>query len=163
MRILSGSVTSPTLAAQIAGLRQRFPELRCTGGRRIGATRPVKVPFLAFGRRVDTVLHVERANVILAIESDFLDAAPGHLVYARDFAKRRRAAEEGEAAGMNRLYAVESVPTLAGARADHRFVAHPDEIEAAVRALAAELGVGAGGVAGGGAGVGGGCRSRSGT
>jgi len=142
LRILSGSVTSPTLAAQIAGLRQRFPELRWHRWEADRSDAAGEGAVLAFGRRVDTVLHVQRANVILAIESDFLDAAPGHLVYARDFARRRRAAEEGGAADMNRLYAVESVPTLAGARADHRFVATPYEIEAAVRALAAELGVG---------------------
>jgi molybdopterin-containing oxidoreductase family iron-sulfur binding subunit len=142
LRLLTGTVTSPTLAAQIAALRQRFPALRWhrweADGRdaeRAGAT-------LAFGRPVDTVLNVDKANVILAVESDFLDAAPGHLRYARDFARRRRAPEEGNPDGMSRLYAVESMPTLAGARADHRFVARPDEIETAVRALAAELNAG---------------------
>lgn len=142
LRILSGAVTSPTLAAQMTALRQRFPEMQWhrweADGRdtlRAGAT-------LAFGRAVDTVPHLDRAKVILAIDSDLLDAAPGHLRHARDFARRRRAAEEGDAERMSRLYAVESVPTLAGARADHRFAARPDEIERAVRALAGELGAG---------------------
>jgi hypothetical protein len=36
-------------------------------------------PCLAFGRRVDpVVLHVDRADVIPAVESGFLDGAPGH-------------------------------------------------------------------------------------
>jgi molybdopterin-containing oxidoreductase family iron-sulfur binding subunit len=142
LRILTGTVTSPTLASRIDGLRSRFPELRW---HRWEAEAPGNVgagAVLAFGRRVDTVLHVDRADVILAVESDFLEDAPGHLRYARDFARRRRAPEEGDPAAMNRLYAVESVPTLAGSRADHRFVARPDEIEAAMRALAAELDAG---------------------
>lgn len=142
LHILSGSVTSPTLAGQIAGLRQRFPNLRWHRWEADRSDTPGEGAVLAFGRRVDTVLHVDRADVVLAIESDFLDAAPGHLVYARDFARRRRAAGDGDAAGMNRLYALESSPTLAGARADHRFTARPHEVETAVRALAAELGIG---------------------
>jgi MoCo/4Fe-4S cofactor protein with predicted Tat translocation signal len=142
LRILTGMVTSPTLATRIDGLRRRFPELRW---HRWEAEAPGNVgagAMLAFGKRVDTVLHVDRAEVILAVESDFLDGAPGHLRYARDFARRRRAPEEGDPAAMSRLYAVESVPTLAGSRADHRFIARPDEIETAMRALAAELDAG---------------------
>ncbi|UEM18555.1 TAT-variant-translocated molybdopterin oxidoreductase [Skermanella mucosa] len=142
LRILTGSVTSPTLAARIDGLRRRFPELRWHRWEAEAPGNAGAGALLAFDRRVDTILHVDRADVILAVESDFLDGAPGHLRYARDFARRRRAPEEGDPAGMNRLYAVESVPTLAGSRADHRFVARPDEIETAMRALAAELGIG---------------------
>ena len=97
LRILSGSVTSPTLAGQIDGLRQRFPELRWHRWEADRSDNAGEGAMLAFGRRVDTVLHVDRADVVLAIESDFLDAAPGHLVHARDFARRRRAAEEGDA------------------------------------------------------------------
>ncbi|PWC46075.1 hypothetical protein TSA6c_03980 [Azospirillum sp. TSA6c] len=142
LRLLTGTVTSPTLARQIGALKRRFPAMQWhrweTDGRdtlRAGAV-------LAYGRPVDTVLHLDRAKVILAVESDFLDSAPGHLRYARNFARRRRAAEDGRPEEMSRLYAVESSPTLAGARADHRFAVRPDEVEAAVRALAAELGAG---------------------
>ncbi|MBP2292624.1 TAT-variant-translocated molybdopterin oxidoreductase [Azospirillum rugosum] len=142
LRILSGAVTSPTLAAQMEALRRRFPEMRWHRWEADGRDNVRAGAALAFGRPVDTVLHVDRADVILAIESDFLDAAPGHLRYARDFARRRRAPEEGRPEAMSRLYAVESMPTLAGGRADHRFVARPEEIERAVRALAAELGAG---------------------
>jgi molybdopterin-containing oxidoreductase family iron-sulfur binding subunit len=53
---------------------------------------------LAFGRTVDPVLRLDRADVVLAIESDMLTAAPGHLAYARAFAERR-APERGEIAG----------------------------------------------------------------
>ena len=76
---------------------------------------------LAFGRPLDTVLDLGKADVILAIESDFLSsAAPGQLRYAREFAARRRPVEVK--AGMSRLYAIESTPTLIGAKADHRLV-----------------------------------------
>ncbi len=45
------------------------------------------------------------------------------------------------AQGMNRLYAVESTPTLTGAVADHRWPLNPLEIESFTRMLAERLGV----------------------
>ena len=42
---------------------------------------------------------------------------------------------------MNRLYAVESVPTLTGAMADHRLSLRASEVELFARAVAAELGI----------------------
>ncbi|MBP2306459.1 4Fe-4S dicluster domain-containing protein [Azospirillum melinis] len=142
LRLLTGTVTSPTLARQIGALKQRFPAMQWHRWEADGRDMVRAGAVLAYGRPVDTVLHLDRAKVILAVESDFLDSAPGHLRYARDFARRRRAAEDGQPEEMSRLYAVESSPTLAGARADHRFAVRPDEVEAVVRALAAELGAG---------------------
>ena len=78
--------------------------------------------------------------MIVAVESDFLESAPGHLRFARDFASRRRAAEVKER--MSRLYALESTPTLAGAKADHRLALAPAAIEAAMRRLAGMIGAG---------------------
>ncbi|CAO3358999.1 TAT-variant-translocated molybdopterin oxidoreductase [Azospirillum palustre] len=142
LRLLTGTVTSPTLARQIGALKRRFPAMQWHRWEADGRDTLRAGAVLAFGRPVDTVLHLDRAKVILAVESDVLDSAPGHLRYARDFARRRRAAEEGRPEEMSRLYAVESSLTLAGARADHRFAVRPDEMEAVVRALAAELGAG---------------------
>ena len=142
LRLLTGTVTSPTLDRQIAALKQHFPAMQWHRWEADGRDTVRAGSVLAFGQPVDSVLHLDRAKVILTVESDFLDSAPGHLRYARDFARRRRAAEDGRPEEMSRLYAVESSPTLAGARADHRFAVRPDEVEAVVRALAAELGAG---------------------
>src|SRR6185312_10162456 len=77
------------------------------------------------------------ADVVVAIDADFLGEGPGHVRYARDFAGRR-APRPG--APMNRLYAVETAPTLAGAMADHRAALSPPavlrwlgELDAALR------------------------------
>ena len=45
---------------------------------------------------------------------------------------------------MNRLYAIETTPTLTGARADHRLVLRASEIEGFARALAGAVGTGGG-------------------
>src|SRR5690348_14202754 len=138
--LLTGAVTSPTLLEQIAALQQAFPELHCQQWEPVHRDTTRAAAQLAFGRPVDTVLDVAKADIILAIESDFLSAAPGHLSYARAFAARRRPAEVK--GGMSRLYAVESTPTLTGAKADHRLIMAPDGVAAALRFIAASVGAG---------------------
>ncbi|MGB8654339.1 MAG: TAT-variant-translocated molybdopterin oxidoreductase, partial [Candidatus Acidiferrales bacterium] len=118
LRILTGSVSSPTLGAQIKSLLAQFPDAKwhqyepCTrDGQREGAR-------MAFGKIVNTVYHIDQADVIVALDSDFLTAGPGQPRYAREFSSRRTA--ETPQANLNRLYAIESMPTGTGAVADHR-------------------------------------------
>ena len=61
---------------------------------------------------------VEKADVILSLDADFLCTGAARLRHARAFASRRRL--EGDRAQTNRLYAVESTPTNTGTKADHR-------------------------------------------
>ncbi len=138
LALLTGTVTSPTLMAQIARLKEDFPELRWHQWEAINRDEVLAGACLAFGRPVDLIPDFTAADVIVAIDSDALDRAPGHLKFARDFAARRRAAEMKER--MSRVYALESTPTLMGAKADHRLALAPAEIEQALRQLAAKLG-----------------------
>jgi len=138
LRILTESVNSPTLAAQIRELLSRFPSAKWhqwDPASRDNARAGAK---LAFGAYVDTQYRFEQADVILSLDADFLGSGPGGLRYAREFAKRRR---PEDAERMNRLYAVESMPTSTGARADHRLPMKPSAIEHAAREIAAGLGV----------------------
>jgi molybdopterin-containing oxidoreductase family iron-sulfur binding subunit len=94
---------------------------------------------MAFGDDVNTVLHLDQAEVILALGADVLFCHPGTLRYAHDFASKRRV--RGEQKTMNRLYAVDSTPSATGAMADHRLRMRASEIAGFTWALAAELGV----------------------
>jgi len=138
--LLTGTVTSPVLQRQIAALQTRFPAMQWHQWEPLHRDAARAGARLAFGRDVDAVYDFTRADIVFGIESDALTAAPGHLRYARDFASRRRP-EEAKAA-MSRIYAIESTPTLLGAKADHRLIMKPDEIEAALRFLAGALHVG---------------------
>jgi molybdopterin-containing oxidoreductase family iron-sulfur binding subunit len=140
LRLLTGAVTSPSFAARIDRLRRVFPALQWHRWEAIHRDTEREAAQLAFGRPLDGVLDLEKADVILSVGGDFLSAAPGHLAYARAFAARRRAAEVQDR--MSRLYAIESTPTLAGAKADHRQALRPDEIAAAMRYLAGAVGAG---------------------
>jgi Fe-S-cluster-containing dehydrogenase component len=82
---------------------------------------------------VDTRYHFENADVVVALDADFLGCGPGRVRYARDFVDQRRV--RGGRTTMNRLYVVESTPTLTGAMADHRLLAQPSEIGSAARDL----------------------------
>jgi molybdopterin-containing oxidoreductase family iron-sulfur binding subunit len=138
LRILTESVNSPTLAAQIRTLLQRFPSAKWHQWDSLGREHVKRGARLAFGRDVETRYQLDRADVIVTLDADLLGGGPGSLRYTRDFAGRRRP-EQGER--MNRLYAFESMPTLTGSRADHRLPLKPSQIDAVARHLAAAVGV----------------------
>ena len=117
LRVLTETVTSPTLARQLRELLDEFPEAKWHQYEPAGRDARPRRAELAFGDDVATRYHVEKADVILALDADFLAGGPGHLPHARDFAPRR---EPTRRRAMNRLYAVEPTPTITGAMADHR-------------------------------------------
>ena len=134
-RLLTGTVTSPTLAAAIDRVLARYPAARWHQWQPISRDAVRQGSALAYGRPVDCVPKLDRADVILAIDSDLLSSAPGHLAFARAFASRRNPTRTR----MNRLYAVEPTPTLTGIGADHRFIATPAQLDGIVTALAGAL------------------------
>ena len=139
LRILTGAVTSPTLSAQLQSLLKLYPQARWHQYEPASRDNAKAGSLLAFGQIVETQYRVDRANVILSLESDFLSSGPGCLRYAREFSSRRRL--EDHQRGMNRLYVVESTPTNTGSIADHRLPLPAAEIETLARALAGRIGV----------------------
>jgi molybdopterin-containing oxidoreductase family iron-sulfur binding subunit len=140
LRVLTGAVSSPLLIAQIAELLERFPRARWIQHESIHDDVARRASRAAFGRVVDTRYDLTRADVVLALDSDFLTQGPGHLRYARDFAMRRQV--RGGRRDMNRLYALETTPTATGATADHRRPVRRAELARFTAALAARLGAG---------------------
>jgi MoCo/4Fe-4S cofactor protein with predicted Tat translocation signal len=135
LRFLTTSTTSPTLAVQMAGILQAFPEAKWIAWEPAGRDNVYEGARLAFGEAVEARYAFDKADVVLSLEADFLGGGPAQPRYVHDFASRRRAENP------NRLYVVESTPTLTGARADHRRPMAPREIEAFARAVAAGVGV----------------------
>ncbi len=140
LRLLTGNVTSPSLAAQIAALQQQYPAMRWHQWEPLHRDNEFAASQRAFGRPVEHVFDIAAADVIFAVESDVISAVPGWLAYARQFAARRRPDETG--GQMSRVYAIESTPTLIGAKADHRLPMRPEEILDGMRHLAAAVGAG---------------------
>jgi MoCo/4Fe-4S cofactor protein with predicted Tat translocation signal len=95
LRLLSGNVTSPSLAAQIAALQQQFPAMRWHQWEPLHRDDEFAAAEQAFGRPIERVFDVGAADVIFAVESDLISGVPGWLTYARQFAARRRPDETG--------------------------------------------------------------------
>lgn len=141
LRVLTETVTSPSLARQIREFLKDFPqavwhqyEPAHPHAAKAGLKR-------AFGRDVSVRHHVGKADVILSLDDDFLSAAGGSLSAARGFGIRREPLQEDKRP-MNRLYAVEATLTVTGASADHRLPLRSQDVAAFAQGLARRLGVG---------------------
>ena len=137
--LLTGAITSPTLTEQMHNLLQRYPNARWCQHEPVGRENASGGAEMAFGRDVQALYRFDRAEVIVSLDADFLLSMPGHVRYARDFSSKRTVRQNR--LEMNRLYAVESTPTITGASADHRLALPPDAIEAVAREMATALGL----------------------
>lgn len=138
--LLTGTITSPTLAAQIRALLEQCPQARWYQYDPARGDNVQRGAEMAFGEPVQPQYRFDRADVILSLDSDFLFREPGSLRYTREFAARRNPAE-GDVADMNRLYVVESSPTITGASADHRLALQAGQVPGFARLLARQLGL----------------------
>jgi MoCo/4Fe-4S cofactor protein with predicted Tat translocation signal len=142
LRILTEATTSPTFAAQMERLRQKFPLMTWHQYQTFNQDSIREGAKQAFGEIVQTVYDFSKATRVVALDSDFLSDMPGSVRYARDFAQARRVREDKKE--MNRLYAIESTPTLVGSMADHHRAVRAAEIVHVAAALASRLGVNVG-------------------
>src|SRR5689334_6068721 len=142
LRFLTGAVSSPAFGWQMKAVQQAFPQSKWHRWDPVNRDNMRAGSKLAFGAYYDPIYKFENAAVVVSLDADFLSGAwfPGFVRYARDFMRGRKL-ENGDQ--MNRLYVAESSPSTTGAKADHRLVLRPSEVENVARALAAKVGVGA--------------------
>jgi MoCo/4Fe-4S cofactor protein with predicted Tat translocation signal len=137
VRILTESVASPTLLAQLQELLEALPQARWHQYEPVNEDNARAGARLAFGDAVETHYRLDRAQVIVSLDSDFLGCGPAQVRYSRDFANGRRVRKAH--AEMNRLYVAEPTPTPTGAIADHRLPVRASEVESIARALFASV------------------------
>ncbi|HLH06578.1 MAG TPA: TAT-variant-translocated molybdopterin oxidoreductase [Terriglobales bacterium] len=137
LRLLTETVISPTLGAQISALLKALPLAKWHQYDPCGRHSAHAGAHLAFGEPMNTYYKLDAADIVLALDADFLTCGPGSTRYARDFAARRR---RGDRLDMNRLYSVESSMTSTGGKADHRLPLRYSEIERFARELATAIG-----------------------
>ncbi|MEI6279119.1 MAG: 4Fe-4S dicluster domain-containing protein [Verrucomicrobiae bacterium] len=124
---------SPTRDRLRAGLEQNFPGLIWSEYEPLGDREAAAATAAAFGAGVRLFPKFDRADVLLALDSDFLNPAESGVGYASGFSARRNPDQMG--APMNRLYAVENHYTVTGGMADHRLRCKASEIGHFVRQL----------------------------
>jgi len=128
---------SPTRERLRAELERTFPRLRWVVYEPLLSEAQSFATELSFGSNRCLVPKLERADVILALDSDFLDCGQGNLESVRAFSSRRRVRAAQDT--MNRLYVVENRFTLTGAMADHRLRCPVSQIPAFAYALAGKI------------------------
>jgi molybdopterin-containing oxidoreductase family iron-sulfur binding subunit len=139
LRILTETITSPTLGNQLRQLLAKFPSAKWHQYEPVSRDNARAGGRLAFGTDVNTIYRFENAEVILSLDADFLFSGPANVRYARDFAGKR-SVRQGKV-GMNRLYVIEATPSVTGAMADHRMALRPSEIPNFAAAVAAKIGL----------------------
>ena len=133
VRVLTGNISSPTLADQLRNLLKLYPQAKWHVYDPVNRDNVYAGAQMAFGQPVETQYKLENADVILSLDADFLYAGyPGNVRYIRDFASRR----DPDAANLSRLYVAESTPSSTGAKADHRIPMRAGSIEALARFIA---------------------------
>ena len=94
LRILTETVTSPSLAAQLRALLKDFPAAKWHQYEPAGAQAARAGARLAFGEPVNTYYRVENAKVILSLDSDFLTLGPGQRALCARISPRRASGSE---------------------------------------------------------------------
>ncbi len=128
---------SPTRERLRKELEKKFPQMRwCVYDPMLSPAQTFSTQ-MSFGENTLLVPQLEHADVILALDNDFLSCGEGNLAAVRAFSSRRRVAEAKDT--MNRLYVVENRFTLTGAMADHRMRCPASQIPALTHALAGKI------------------------
>jgi len=136
IRVLTGSVTSPSLTSMLGRFFKEFPQAKWHQYDPVNKDNERAGLKMAFGEVVQPVYDFKRAKAVLSLDGDFLASNPHNVQSAGDFAQTRRL--DG---AVSRLYSVESTPSSTGAFADHRVAVTPPDVYAVAAAVANGLGV----------------------
>ena len=137
LAFLVEEVHSPTRERLRGELLKAFPRMRWCVYDPLLTEAQSFASHMSFGENSRLIPRFDRADVILALDSDFLDCGEGDIAAVRAFSARRRVSAAKDT--MNRLYVVENRFTLTGAMADHRLRCPASQISAFAFALAGKV------------------------
>jgi MoCo/4Fe-4S cofactor protein with predicted Tat translocation signal len=135
--LVTGAVVSPTRMAVLEDLRRVLPGLRHVAVEPLAGPGSRDAAVACFGEALTPRLRFDRADVILALESDFLGSDGQAPIAIREFVSRRRV--EGRGDSMSRLWVLEAGMSVTGTNADHRLPVRPSASAAVAFALARAL------------------------
>jgi molybdopterin-containing oxidoreductase family iron-sulfur binding subunit len=129
LALLTPSFASPTLARLLSAFKARFPRARVATYESVSDENVLQ----ATSRPLEPVLHLDKADVIVALDADLIGTDADQVRHIAGFAAgRARGTSGGE---MNRLWSAEPVMSITGAAADHRIPLSSAKIGELVRAL----------------------------
>ncbi len=134
--ILADGLGGPTRSRLRDELLEQMPGLMWAEYEPLGTPESVSADQAAFGENTRLIPNFDDADVILALDSDFLNPSDVGPAYAAGFYRRR----DPKGDKMNRLYVVENHYSNTGGLADHRLRLKASDIAAFAGALAAKVG-----------------------
>jgi molybdopterin-containing oxidoreductase family iron-sulfur binding subunit len=132
LRLLTEPISSPSLVDQIHTLLTSLPEAKWHQWDPVYGVAQGGAP------AARALCHFDKADVVVSLDADFLGFGAGSVRYTKDFTSRRRIDTPEDA--LNRLYVVEPVPTITGAKADHRLALKARDVYPFATALSEAVG-----------------------
>lgn len=142
IRVLAERSSSPSLEAVRGEFAKKFPGAQWVEYDSVSFDNARAGAEMAFGQALEAHYQFDKADVVVALDADFLGLDAVSVLPVKQFSKKRRV--DTPESGMNRLYAAEANFTLTGAMADHRVRVRASEVGALAMALAKELNVSGG-------------------
>ncbi len=134
--VLSEATSSPSMTRLRGELLKKAPGARWVSYEPIDSSAVAQASQLAFGQDVTTVIAAEKADYIVALESDLTSpVVPGGIGVHRGIANRR----DADSGQMSRIYAFESYLSDLGGLGDHRVSVKPSQIPAIVAYMDAKI------------------------
>lgn len=137
LAVLTGSFSSPTLARLKKTFAKTYPRARFINYDAVSDENRDAGIAAATGRPMQPVYALEKADIIVSLDMDFVQTEADAVLHARQFADGRRVMSPDDS--MNRLYIIEGVHSTTGSIADHRLHIPTRRIGAFAAALALEL------------------------
>ncbi|MXX61012.1 MAG: 4Fe-4S dicluster domain-containing protein [Holophagales bacterium] len=136
--ILAEPSSSPTLVRLKEALLDRYPQAHWVTWEPVSEENADQGTALAAGEHVHALYHVDRAQVLLTLDSDFLSTEGDSVRNLRGYSRARRVNEEGGGSPL-RHYAVDGVHSVTAANADHRLRVQSGRVAAFLARLGGAL------------------------
>lgn len=143
IRVVAPTLMSPTAKKAIEDFKLKYPNTEVVMYDPVSSSALLQANEQSFGVRAVPAYQFDKANVIVAIDCDFLGTWISPTEYAGQYAQNRKV-NAGQPK-MSRHIQIESYYSLTGSNADHRVPVKPSEIGVAIVALYNEVAKATGG------------------
>lgn len=136
--LITGPIQSPSSRKIIQAFLKQFPKGKHLEFRPDPSLRQIKEgQKVSYGQETIPFYRFDKANFVVAIECDFLGTLPGTSIYTRAFTEKRNLNYQKR--GYNSLVVFESMYTVTGSNAEHRYPIKPGDAYIIALSIAAEL------------------------
>ncbi|TVR13603.1 MAG: 4Fe-4S dicluster domain-containing protein [Balneolaceae bacterium] len=133
------ATSSPTYHRIKGDILDTFPNAEWVTFEAFSENNAIEGTQMAFGQRLRTVNHYDRADVVVALDDDFMNPQSGKNSVENALKVTARRKVDSTEDTMSRIYSIENAFTNTGSYADHRLRLKTSQIAPFTFALAAKL------------------------